>query len=131
MSDSMVQIKYVAAGTDFGNAASYVPVMGECEGFEGLLDAWDSWEREYVRRGFRTINLDILIGVGGYSREFPEGVLGEKRKDNESPVFHAQHYRKNFLGKITPAIDLGSLVEGDVKVGTYTPLSTAHLDSHV
>ena len=67
LSDRTVEARYVRAGGRFGDAVSYV-YMGECIGFKRMLHAWARWEKEYARRGYRTLSLDTFEEYGGVSR---------------------------------------------------------------
>jgi len=124
MRDRTVEQKYVQAGAQFGDAVSYI-YLGECIGFEGLLDAWGKWEQEYARRGYRTVPLDAFVGLGGYGQSI-DHLLGQKRDAEEEPVFHAEIYREDYLGKISPAIDLNDLINGskESQSANYTLPST-------
>jgi len=98
--DSTVEKKYVKSGAIFGDVVSYLP-MGECIGFEGLLKNWENWEKEYARRGYRTVSLDRFVNLGGYNKSIDD-VIGQKRELEEESIFHAKIYRENFLGKQIP-----------------------------
>ncbi len=55
----------------------------------GCFLEWEFWEREYARRGFRTISLDALVQPYLYgSRE----KLGIRRAPDEPPIYNAQDY---------------------------------------
>ena len=45
LSDSFVKKRYVSAGSDFGDAASY-SYMGESGNIKFLLNRWSRWEQE-------------------------------------------------------------------------------------
>ncbi len=123
LSDSSVEKKYVAAGALFGGDVSYI-YMGECMCFEGHLDKWGEWEKEYSRRGYRTISLDKFIDLGGYNKPI-NNFIGQKREQGEEPIFHAELYRKEFLGKISPSINLSQMMEDKkTQFGGYTLPST-------
>lgn len=103
LSDNQVASRYVCAGSHVGSVVNYFYreegmgfSMGRCSGFEELLDRWDGWEQEYARRGFRTISLDAFVEYGGQG--FPiNHFVGQRRYENESPVFHAQMYGAEYL----------------------------------
>ncbi len=120
--DSFVKKKYVDAGATFGYAVSYL-YLGECAGFEALLNKWAEWEEEYAHRGFKTVSLDRFGEFGGYGKPIDE-VLGRKREVDEEPIFHAQIYREKFLGKVLPAINLKELLNGVPQSGEYILPST-------
>jgi hypothetical protein len=124
INDQKVEKKYVSAGAQFGDAVSYL-YMGECVGFESMLNRWADWEQEYVDRGYRTVPLDNFVELGGYGKSI-DHLLGHKLKENEEPIFHAQIYRDNYLGKVAPAIDLNEMMNGNgnPQVGTYVLPST-------
>lgn len=123
LSDEAVEEKYLKAGPQFGAAVSYI-YMGECVGFKQMLGRWQRWEDAYASRGYRTLSLDAFVKHGGYGESI-EPLLGQKRKDNEEPVYHAGIYRDNFLGKIQPVIDVGKMMsDGKIQVATYTTPST-------
>lgn len=113
MSDDSVRKRYVEAGSMFGNAVSYL-YLGECLGFRGMLSKWAKWEREYARRGYRTIPIEVFIEHGGYNIRISG--LGIRRARGEPPILHAGIYRERFLGKI-PLVVL-SRSENSV-VGAY------------
>ncbi|NTV23484.1 MAG: hypothetical protein HGA85_03855 [Nanoarchaeota archaeon] len=121
--DPVLEKKYVAAGAEFGDAVSYI-YMGECVGFEGMLNTWDVWEREYARRGYRTVSLDAFVELGGYNTPLGDAI-GKRREAGEEPIYHAQIYRKQYLGKIEPAVDLEKMMrEGGTQAGVYLVPST-------
>ncbi len=127
LSDEAVENRYVDAGSIFGTAVSYI-CYGECYGFAGLLRKWEKWEKEYARRGFRTLSLDTFINHDGYGS--PLKGLGEKLEDDELPVFHAKIYRERYLGKIERVFDPFELIrsaekgERRVVTGNYVLPST-------
>src|SRR3990172_1916216 len=120
--DFAVEYRYVQAGANFGDAVSYL-YMGECTGFKELLNKWAGWEEEYARRGYKTLSLDKLTGLGGYGKSIDD-VIGQKRDKGEKPLFHAQIYREKFLGKVSPAVNLEKLMKGEMQCGEYEFLST-------
>lgn len=124
-SDRALTKSYREAGEIFGDAVSMI-YMGECIGFERLLDTWAHWEQEYARRGFRTIPLDDFVDTGGYG--VPLKGLGQRRAPDEEPVFHAEIYRKIWLGKVPAAVDMDALMDGKVHVGNYIVPSTTRKD---
>lgn len=87
---------YVSAGAEFGDAVSYL-YMGECVGFEDLLDNWDTWENRYADLGYRTVSLDDFVRLGGYGSTI-DHLLGHKRASGEPARHHARIYRQTFLG---------------------------------
>lgn len=118
-----VERKYVNTGSQFGGDVSYLPV-GECVGFEAHLNNWASWEREYASKGYRTVSLDDFIEAGGYGKEI-DHLLGQKRDEREEPFLHAEEYRRRFLGKVEPVLDLKKVLdEGEILSGTYILPST-------
>jgi len=122
-SDSTIQKRYIQAGASFGDAVSYL-FMGECRGFEELFNYWADLEQKYADRGYRTISLDRFIELGGYGNPIGE-VIGKKREKGEEPIFHAQIYKKEFLGKIKPAVDLNQMMKGGkAQYGEYVLPST-------
>ncbi len=112
--------KYVRAGSDFGDAVSYI-YMGECVGFKRKRACWCRWEKEYARRGYRTISLDAFIECGGYGA--PLQNLGARREANETPVYHAEIYRELYLGKVRPVFTPAEMLDGE-RVGICVLPST-------
>lgn len=117
LSDKQVEKRYAEAGRVFGDAVSYI-YMGECVGFEGLLAKWAKWEKEYAKRGYRTIPIDDFIEYGGYGKSLTG--LGMRWEQNEEPIFHAEIYREHYLGKISPAVNLQKLMKPE----SHDPNST-------
>ncbi len=121
--DSAVEKRYVRAGATFGDAVSYL-YIGECIGFEGLLNKWANWEEEYAHRGLRTVSLDRFVDLGGYGKPIDD-VIGQRRENGEEPIFHAQIYRNEFLGKVAPVVNLEKMMtEGGIQTGQYRLPST-------
>lgn len=117
LSDKTVEKKYARAGEVFGDVVSYI-YMGECVGFKRMLKSWARWEREYARRGYRTLILDAFVDSGGYGMAL-DG-LGTKRGVDELPIFHAQIYAERFLGKIKPIINFEEMKRTrQPQCGTY------------
>jgi len=125
LSDKEIQERYVASGSQFGDAVSML-YMGECIGFEKMLGIWWKFEQEYAQRGYRTLSIDKFVEIGGYGKNY-DFMLGQKREKDEFPVFHAELYRKNFLGKTTPLINPDSM-NGEPQFGSYMLPSTENLD---
>lgn len=113
-SDRQVEKRYVRAGAVFGDAVSYL-YMGVCVGFIRRFKTWARWEKEYASRGFRTVSIDAFIEHGGYGKNLSG--IGKKREGGEEPIFHAERYRKEYLGKILPTPNLFQLDKP--RTGTY------------
>jgi hypothetical protein len=56
---------YKDAGTNFGDAMSYLPIMGKCIEFDQLKADYRFWRAEWVRRGQKAVPLDNFIEYGG------------------------------------------------------------------
>ncbi len=123
-SDMDLADEYVRAGLEFGEAVSFLH-LGECDGFEGLLDAWSRAEAVYAERGFRTLPLDAFVEAASREDCPLEGLLN-LRSDGEAPAFHAPYYRANFLGKV-PEIDLDTYLRSEMTPSRFTLPSTLHL----
>lgn len=89
--DKQVEKRYVAAGATVGDALSY-GFMGKCVGFDSFVKKWNRWEKEYARRGYRTIIIDAFVSYGGYGKSLKG--LGVKRNDGEKPIFHSERFVK-------------------------------------
>lgn len=118
-----VQKRYLRAGAEFGDAVSYL-YMGECIGFEKLLDAWAKAEKRYASVGFRTLPVEVFVKLGGYGKK-PDGV-GVMRHANEKPVYHAELYRKYYLGK-GPVLGEAKELPGGGFVGEWCPPRTGDI----
>ncbi len=104
MSDLAVMKKYRFEGKIFGDAVSY-GFMGECLNFQKYLAAWERWEKIYAARGYRTVPLEEFVQYGaGYVGEL-QG-WGERRAEGEALIFHAANYRRKYLGRLKPAVDI-------------------------
>lgn len=122
----MIVTSYLEAGASFGDAVSMI-YMGECIGFEKLLEEWEKWEAEYLALGFRSLSIDDFVGIGGWGKD-PEALgLRQMRLEGEKPIFHARYYRRTYLGKLGrhPAID--AAFKGEVSSGEYFVPTTDHL----
>ena len=122
MSDQKVERRYVSAGAEFGDAVNYL-YMGECIGFESMLNRWADWEQEYSDRGYKTVPIDDFIELGGYGKSI-EHLLKRKLNENEESILHAQIYRDNYLRKIIPTVSLNEMLKGNAQKGDYVLPST-------
>lgn len=123
--DKDLEEKYVKAGGQFGSAVSYI-YMGECVGFEDMLNKWADLEKEYAARGFRTVSLDDFVSYGGYGTEITN--LNQAREVGEGPIFHAELYREHFLGKMGVSNIIQNAFEtGEPQFGNYAVPSTENL----
>lgn len=95
LTDSEIQEKYIQAGTEFGHVASLLPIAGECINFRKYLDEWVKWEREYTKRGFRTIEFYNFVKAGGYGQPIDPNLVKQKRDKGEKPVLQAKIYKEN------------------------------------
>jgi hypothetical protein len=119
---------YVMAGGEFGSAVSMI-YMGECIGFDKLLDHWETTEKAYAEMGFRTLSVDDFTGFGGWGRDI-EALLRVPRKEGEKPVFHAAYYREHFFQKVGMHDAVKKAMQGEASYGTYAVPSTDHLKDH-
>lgn len=116
---------YVMAGGEFGSAVSYI-YMGECVGFEDMLQKWEQAEKAYAEMGYKTLSVDDFTSFGGYGTDI-EPLLRQPRKVGEEPVFHATYYRENFLGAASMNDAVKKALSGEAAVGHYVRPSTEHL----
>ncbi|GEM_PF-6026375 len=94
--------KYIEAGKSIGVDLFDVVAAGEPIGFEEKFNLWAKLEREYARRGYKTIGTFMFISALGSDAAcdlFTDKCVGKKRNAGEKPVFHAEIYRNNFLGR--------------------------------
>ncbi|RJQ22264.1 hypothetical protein C4580_00975 [Candidatus Woesearchaeota archaeon] len=109
---STVQEKYLQAGEQVSDALSYM-YAGDVVGFDQMVEEWKSWEKEYARRGYRTISLDKFNAALG-SREALSGLIGKTRDEGEQPILHAERFIARYRGtKRTDAIDLDARVNAE------------------
>jgi|AGTN01.1.fsa_nt_gi hypothetical protein len=124
-SDKKLLERYIAAGTQFGDAVSMI-YMGECIGFGDLLKEWEITEDLISKRGYRAISLDDFVGHGGWGKSLPPI---KKRAINEKVYLHAAFYRKHYLGKMQMSSAIKDALEGKASAGYYEVPSTRHLGS--
>jgi|ETNmetMinimDraft_2_1059921.scaffolds.fasta_scaffold47800_2 hypothetical protein len=87
---TILELEYAAAGTNFANAVDLGIEKGN--GFESMLNSWSSLEKEYSRRGYRTISLNEFLNVE--CRTSLDNLLGIKRTSGEPRILHAEQYKK-------------------------------------
>jgi hypothetical protein len=116
---------YVRSGLEFGEAVSYLH-LGECDGFEELLNAWEDAERAYVEAGFRSLPIDTFISAVVETDKPLEGLF-QRRDEGEEGVFHAPYYRENFLGQVVPAVDLDTYLRAETTPSRFSLPSTIHV----
>lgn len=113
--------EYLRSGMIFGEMVSY-GYLGKAFGFEKRLEHWGSWEKDYSRRGFRTISLDDFIESSCHTDI--SKLVKIKRKPHEKPVLHAVIYRECLLDKTEPA-NITIDKKTGIFFGTYRPPSTS------
>jgi hypothetical protein len=79
--------QYIEAGTELGDACSYLPIMGKCDQYNDLLDEWVRTENLYAALGYRTIPLSEFMDAGGYGKNI-DHLIKVKREALELPIFH-------------------------------------------
>jgi hypothetical protein len=117
---------YTLAGGEIGSAVSCI-YLGECIGFDKLLDQWEVTERAYSALGFRTLSIDDFTS---YARDYGTDVnrlLRVPRKQGEPVVLHAAYYREHFFRKVGMHEAVKKALGGEVAVGNYVMPSTDHL----
>ena len=123
LSNQKLEQKYLEAGKSFGDAVSYL-YMGECIEFKEMLDKLAEYEKEYAKRGYKTISIDDFVKFGGYGEPINH-LLGKKLEANEAPRYHSEIYRDKFLGKVKPIVNLQKILEdGEPQSGNYQLPST-------
>tara|TARA_Y100000310_G_C20658232_1_gene803173 strand:+ start:966 stop:1283 length:318 start_codon:yes stop_codon:yes gene_type:complete len=102
--------------------------VGECCDFKKRLRRWESWEKEYSRRGFRTVSLDKFLD--SKDRSALDKFVNIKRLEKESPISHAGLYREHYLGKVHPVIDFSDVMNKGVAMGgtIYLPSTEALIE---
>ena len=124
--DDEVVEAYMAAGCEIGSAVSYI-YMGECIGFDKLLDQWEATEKAYSALGFRTLSIDDFVSAGGWGKDIAE-LVRVPRKEGEREVFHAAFYREHYFQKMGGMHEaVLKAMSGEVATGTYAVPSTDHL----
>jgi len=115
---------YFAAGAEFGSVVSMI-YMGECIGFDKLLDLWETTEKAYSDLGYRTLSIDDFVSLSwGHS---VDGLMRVPRKEGEPVVLHAPYYREHFFGKVGINSAVLKAMQGEVAVGHYMVPTTEHL----
>ncbi len=120
-SDKFVARRYVVVGATIGDALSYC-YIGIPVGFVVMHKRWEKWEKEYARRGYRTISLDDFIEYGGYDESLKNILV--KRNSDEQPVFHATIYRERYMNTPLEPQNLLHLKKGRTVSGRYVLPST-------
>jgi hypothetical protein len=86
--DRHIVKRYIQAGNDFGEALSYVPLVGKCVGYSNLERTWARAEKAYASLGYRTVPIDEFHDSGGYGKSI-DHLFCIRRNPDELPVFYA------------------------------------------
>lgn len=124
LTDSFVEKRYIEIGKNIGNIISMI-YMGEPEGFKKIVNKWEKWEEEYASRGFRTLSLNQWENIGGWEDSI-EGLIGQIRNKEETPIYHAKIYKQKFLGKIKPSLNIEQLLnsKSPISKSYFVPSTT-------
>jgi hypothetical protein len=115
--------QYIQAGLEFGSAVSDLAI-GQCIGFEDLHALWEVREKKYAQLGYVTVSIDAFEQCAGWGHNI-DHLFKQKRPEGEQPVLHAEIYRKYFLNRMSPALDLNKMMkDGQPQFGTYFVPST-------
>jgi len=116
---------YVLAGAEMGSVVSMI-YMGECVGFDRLLDQWQLTEKAYSGLGYRTLSIDDFVSFGGWGKSI-DHLVRVPRKEGETEVFHAAYYRQRYHRKMFISEAIGKAFQGEVAMAQYEMPSTDHL----
>jgi hypothetical protein len=78
--------RYVLTGLEVGAAQSYF-FMGPPVGWNRLASNLKRFEKEYARRGYRTVPHDVFITVGGFGGDIKSHV-GIRRNPDEEAILY-------------------------------------------
>ncbi len=99
LSNQELEQKYLKAGKRFGDGLVSYLYRGECIELREILDKLAEYEKEYAKRGYKTISIDDFVGFGGYG--YPINyLLGKKLEADEVPRYHSEIYRDKFLERL-------------------------------
>ncbi|MBI2667415.1 hypothetical protein HYX17_01445 [Candidatus Woesearchaeota archaeon] len=99
LSYSKLERLYISTGIEVANAFKYLELyfnLGEeksIHGFEKLIKKWGRLEREYVRRGFKTISFDAFVNYAE-NKKLLDTMMERKYAEDENPIFYAEHFRE-------------------------------------
>jgi hypothetical protein len=86
LTDNYVARRYMLAGTRVGNMISYW-FMGVPDEYDAAVRRAKKWEKEYSRRGYRTIGRDDFMDAGGYDQSIAH-LMMVKRAAGEKAVLY-------------------------------------------
>ena len=88
LSDKKLEEKYLSIGYWVGGALSYSH-LGKPMGIRSKIRKLSRLEKEYSRRGYRTISIDDFISYGGFEKDI-NCLVGNKRDTDENPILYFQ-----------------------------------------
>ena len=68
--EKIVINQYISAGLQWGDATSYLSIIGEAVGYDKMEKRLYFWERKYQELGYMCVDLDIWVSAGGYGRDY-------------------------------------------------------------
>ena len=99
--DKLVNRLYVNSGIDVATSSNYLGLYfileeGEAvRAFERSIRKWEKWEKEYARRGYKTVSFDEFVSSMTDGKSL-DNLLGKKHEENEEPIFHSVNFRKSY-----------------------------------
>jgi len=78
--EKIVINRYISIGLYWGDATSYLPIMGEAVGYKMMCTQLKFWETQYKKLGYEPINRRIWIDAGGYGCDY-QSYLRMKKYD--------------------------------------------------
>lgn len=91
---------YIKAGRSFASQL----INGKPRSVEDdeRLDLWEEWERDIIRRGYRTRSFEDFQAR---AIQKPESIM--KRAPDEEPIYHAVHFRTQIIFQADPLYGRG------------------------
>jgi hypothetical protein len=68
--EKLVINRYVSIGLRWGDATSYLPIMGKADGYDRMEESLIFWERKYANLGYIPLSWEIWVSAGGYGRQY-------------------------------------------------------------
>ncbi len=87
----IVERLYAASLLQFADCVSERNI-GRPVGIMQMIEKWLAWEREYARRGFRTVQLEDAVDSVIEEKSLT-GLLGQKLLRGEQPILHAEYVK--------------------------------------
>lgn len=107
MNEKNLISKYIQTGIQFSIVDR--ADVGEL-GYKMMMDVWSCYEKEYGKRGNKTIPLYTFRNMYRTGKGIDDFVV-QRLEENQKPILYSEKYINDYLGKVKPKQNLTEILD--------------------